>query len=148
MRAGFVDFGVARSVSEKFFETKKKRASVQKNDLLINSTGDGTIGRVAIYNANFPALVDGHITIVRFKNADLSWYVAAYLMSEQGQRQIYRYINGSSGQVEIYPQDIERLWIPGATDQIIKNIADKFRSAIKKYEEFQKELVGALSAFP
>ncbi len=148
VRAGFVDFGVARSVSEKFFETKKKRASVQKNDLLINSTGDGTIGRVAIYNANFPALVDGHITIVRFKNADLSWYVAAYLMSEQGQRQIYRYINGSSGQVEIYPQDIERLWIPGATDQIIKNIADKFRSAIKKYEEFQKELVGALSAFP
>lgn len=147
IRSGYVDFGVARAVSDKFYQRTANRASVQQNDLLINSTGDGTIGRVAVYNASFRSIVDGHITIVRFKDKDLPWYVAAYLMSEQGQRQIYRYINGSSGQVEIYPQDIERLWIPGASPRTIKNVADKFRNAVKKYDEFQHEMANTLSFF-
>ncbi|QDP24300.1 hypothetical protein [Bradyrhizobium cosmicum] len=89
-------------------------------DLLINSTGDGTIGRVAVYDEQFPAVVDGHITIVRLKNPKLAWYIAAYLLSTQGQRQIYRYINGSSGQVEIYPVDIARLWVPFGEQENVK----------------------------
>lgn len=147
VRAGFVDFGVARAVPRAFYESKAEKCGVKKNDLLINSTGDGTIGRCAVYNADFPAVVDGHITILRFKDPNLSWYVAAYLMSKEGQQQIYRYINGSSGQVEIYPQDIERIWIPGATPHAVKNIADKYRSAVKRYEQFQSELTNTLSAF-
>lgn len=146
IRQGFVDFGTARSVDSTFFNLKKA-ASVEKNDLLINSTGDGTIGRVAVYNADHPALVDGHITIVRFKNPYLAWYVAAYLMSIEGKNQIYRYINGSSGQVEIYPQDIERLWIPGASDHLIEDISIRYQNAVKKYEDFQLEILQTRSFF-
>lgn len=147
VRQGYVDFGVARAVSAEFYKKKFDRASVKKNDVLINSTGDGTIGRVAVYNADHPALVDGHITIVRFKNNELAWYVAAYLISQQGQRQIYRYINGSSGQVEIYPQDIERLWIPGATAHSIKSVADRYKKAVGKYEAFQQGMTETMSVF-
>lgn len=146
IRQGYVDFGTARSVDKDFFDSKIS-ASVKKHDLLINSTGDGTIGRAAVYNADHPALVDGHITIVRFKNPHLAWYVAAYLMSPEGQNQIYRYINGSSGQVEIYPQDIERLWIPGSNDQTIEEVSMSYQNAVKKYEEFQLEILQTRSFF-
>jgi type I restriction enzyme M protein len=115
-----------------------------KNDVLINSTGDGTIGRVAVYNQEFPAVVDGHITIVRFKDKDLAWYSAAYLLSEQGQDQIYRYINGSSGQVEIYPQDIARLWIPPRPRDQMKQIGNKLRSACEKHNSFFSDMKAAL----
>lgn len=145
IRWGFVDFGVARSVSSEFFDKKKAKNSVKFADVLINSTGDGTIGRVAVYNRQHPALVDGHVTIVRFRDKDLAWYAAAYLLSEEGQNQIYRYINGSSGQVEIYPQDIARLWIPGADEEVVKSISKSFQSAVLKYEEFQSELSSTLS---
>ncbi|SEJ05400.1 hypothetical protein [Frateuria terrea] len=145
VRWGYVDFGVARAVSKDFFDKHKDKCGVRKHDLLINSTGDGTIGRVAIYNKEFPALVDGHITIVRFKQPHYAWYAAAYLLSEQGQRQIYRYINGSSGQVEIYPQDISRLWIPAKTEPVVKEIAKKFQKAISKYEEFEVEMTSMLA---
>ncbi|QNH22248.1 hypothetical protein HEP73_03180 [Xanthomonas sp. GW] len=145
VRWGFVDFGVARAVSKDFFIKHGSRAGVQKHDLLINSTGDGTIGRVAIYNRDHKAVVDGHITIVRFKEPDYAWYTAAYLLSEQGQRQIYRYINGSSGQVEIYPQDISRLWVPVKSPAKVRSIAEKFRSAVKKYEEFDVEMTSMLA---
>jgi hypothetical protein len=48
VRQGFIDFELARSVKRCFYAKHKVRAGVQNNDLLINSTGDGTIGRVAV----------------------------------------------------------------------------------------------------
>lgn len=145
VRFGYVDYESARSVSPEFYTGKKKKAGVQQNDVLINSTGDGTIGRIAVFNGDFPALADGHITIVRFSDPTTAWYVAAFLLSDAGQKQIYRYINGSSGQVEIYPQDIARLWIRDASDEVMTQIADDFRSACIKHYQFQRELKKALS---
>lgn len=145
VRFGYIDFESARSVSQEFYVGKKRKAGVQKNDVLINSTGDGTIGRVAVFDEEFPAVADGHITIVRFSDATTAWYVAAFLLSDAGQKQIYRYINGSSGQVEIYPQDIARLWIRNVSDEIMTKIASDFRSACIKHCQFQQELKRALS---
>ena len=136
IRNGYIDLSLARSVDQTFFAKVKDRASVQKNDILINSTGDGSIGRVAVYNYDFPAVVDGHITIVRYKDKKLAWYIAAFLLTEIGQNQIYRYINGSSGQVEIYPQDISRIWVKPANPQKIENIYQAFKSACEQHDMF------------
>lgn len=146
VRRGFVDYSLARSVTRDFHK-KKKKSQVLLNDILINSTGDGTIGRVAVFNAKFPAVADGHISIVRFKNADDAWYIAAFLLSELGQRQIYRYINGSSGQVEIYPQDLSRIWIkPPKSPDHKKAVADGLRTAAALHLDFYRKLQAALTA--
>ncbi|KLI63687.1 restriction endonuclease subunit S [Aurantiacibacter marinus] len=147
IRNGFIDFDLARSVSRAFFTKVKDRSSVQKGDLLINSTGDGTIGRVAVYGQSFPAVVDGHVSIIRFKDPTLSWYSASYLMSDEGRDQLYRYINGSSGQVEIYPQDIARIWIPGDDSEIMLSVAEKLRSACDKHDKFYEEITDARAHF-
>lgn len=145
VRAGYIDLETARSVTKQEYLRTKNRAGVQKHDVLINSTGDGTIGRVAVYDHDFPAVVDGHITILRFSDVDLAWYVAAYLMSGDGQKQISRYINGSSGQVEIYPQDIGRIWIKPATNEKIKDVSIRFRLACDSYKQFKQDIKKALS---
>lgn len=139
IRQGFIDFGSARSAPREFYDRRRARAGVVRGDILINSTGDGTIGRVAVYNEDFPALVDGHVTIVRLIDPASAWYIAAYLLSQEGQSQIYRYINGSSGQVEIYPQDIARIWIPLAIPNA-DEIGDRLRRACEKYAEFAADL--------
>lgn len=144
IRNGYIDTSLARSVSRTFYEKVKGKAAVQKNDILINSTGDGTIGRVAVYNYDFPAVVDGHVTIVRYKDAKLAWYIAAFLLTEAGQNQIYRYINGSSGQVEIYPQDISRIWVKPADATKVHNVFTEFRGACDKHDEFFRDLTAAL----
>jgi type I restriction enzyme M protein len=145
IRNGFIDLENARSVSQEFYESKRKKAGVKKNDVLVNSTGDGTIGRVAVFNYDFPAMVDGHVSILRFDDPDYAWFVAAFLLSDDGQKQIYRYINGSSGQVEIYPQDIARIWMKPLNKTKISNVASTFRDACIKHDEFQKELKKSLS---
>lgn len=144
IRNGYIDTSLARSVSREFYDKVKNKAGIQKNDILINSTGDGTIGRVAVYNYGFPAIVDGHITIIRYKNPKLAWYIAAFLMTETGQNQIYRYINGSSGQVEIYPQDIARIWVKPAKQELIDEVYKKYKSACNKHDKFYRDLTAVL----
>lgn len=140
IRSGYVDIDAARAVSDSYFKKNEARSSVVRGDVLINSTGDGTIGRVAVYHYDFPAVVDGHVTIVRFKDVDLAWYAAAYLLTENGQHQLYRYINGSSGQVEIYPQDIARLWIPKRSDGDMKSIGKSLREGCEQFEAFRTQM--------
>lgn len=145
VRSGFVDIDSSRAVEKDFYETRKSRVGIQKNDLLINSTGDGTIGRVAVYHYDFPAVVDGHISILRFKNPITAWYTAAYLLSDPGQHQIYRYINGSSGQVEIYPQDLARLVIPKLPCEQMEQIAKRLQTACSHFAQFRDHLGGAIA---
>lgn len=140
IRSGYVDLDSARSVSEDYYTGSKRRSGIIKNDLLINSTGDGTIGRVAVYHYDFPAVVDGHVSVIRFKKPEFAWYAAAYLLSDLGQHQIYRYINGSSGQVEIYPQDIARLWVPMTDSVKVEEIANSLKTACERFIEFTETL--------
>jgi type I restriction enzyme M protein len=146
IRSGYIDFETARSVSRDFYETNKNRAGIIKNDVLINSTGDGTIGRVAVYDQDFPAIVDGHITILRFNDVNLAWFIAAFLLSDKGQKQIKRYINGSSGQVEIYSQDIGRIWVALPDNKTITTISQRFMNACKAYNKFKFDLKNSLTA--
>lgn len=61
-----IDFSLARrhDISKK---SVKQERFIQKGDVLINSTGQGTLGRVAQVreNPSEPTTVDSHITIVR-----------------------------------------------------------------------------------
>lgn len=146
VRWGFVDLGLARSISRSTYQRTSKRAAVQRGDVLINSTGDGTIGRVAVFEHDFPAVVDGHVAIVRYKDLNLAWYVAAFLLSDTGQRQIYRYINGSSGQVEIYPQDLARIWVRPPRPGQVETVRLSFSRACASYDSFVRDLNRSLAS--
>ena len=65
-------------------------------------------------------------------------------MLEDGQKQIYRYINGSSGQVEIYPQDIARIWIKPASDEKVEQVYQKYQKACRTHDKFYRDLLKAL----
>lgn len=96
------------------------RARAQKHDVVMNSTGVGTIGRVNCILHAERSVVDNHVTIIRpDPNVCDPVYLAVYLNSPLGRHQTYKWTSGSSGQVEIYPREIERLMIhlPARPDQ-------------------------------
>jgi type I restriction enzyme M protein len=84
------------------------KISIRKGDVLLNGTGEGTIGRAAAYLHEVPALPDNHVTVLRSNEVD-PIYLAAFLNSPLGRWQIQRHIRGSSGQIELYPRDIDNL---------------------------------------
>lgn len=86
---------------------------ISTGDVLVNGTGVGTIGRAAAYLHEYQAVPDNHVTILRpDKNLD-PVYLSIFLNSIAGQFQVEQRLRGSSGQVELYPDDIAefRVWV-------------------------------------
>lgn len=99
--------------SLKFFNSPANaKARVQKGDVLLNSTGRGTLGRAARYQLNAAAICDNHVAILRpnSKVCDPT-YLALFLNSPAGLSQSEQFQTGSSGQLEIYPEHIQQFQV-------------------------------------
>lgn len=108
-------------VTEAFARTNK-RGQVLPGDILVTSTGVGTLGRAAYYDEEGPAFADGHITVIR-KLADYEPLVLSiFLQSVFGQAMIERRQRGSSGQIEIYPFDFASMPLPTLPFQTAQSI--------------------------
>jgi type I restriction enzyme S subunit len=70
------------------------------NDVLVNSTGFGTLGRVARWSHEIPCTVDSHITIVRFDEARIDPVCAGFAMLT-AQKELESLGEGSTGQTEL-----------------------------------------------
>ncbi|WP_296720951.1 restriction endonuclease subunit S [Erythrobacter sp.] len=97
-------------------------------DVLVNGTGVGTIGRAAVYLHDEPALPDNHVTVLRTDKID-PVFLSVFLNSPLGQRQIERYIKGSSGQIELYPHDIAQIVVWDAPDDVQQSVRNSVLSA-------------------
>jgi len=104
---------------------------IEMGDVLVNGTGEGTIGRSAPYLHGQRALPDNHVTVLRTGSVD-PVYLAVFLNSPLGQWQIERHIKGSSGQVELYPSDIARIMIWDAPDAVQQSVRAAILSAFDK----------------
>lgn len=96
---------------------------ISQGDVLMNGTGVGTIGRVAAYLHECQAVPDNHVTILRPKDELDPVYLSVFLNSIAGQLQVEQRLRGSSGQIELYPNDIAefRVWLaPKALQQSIR----------------------------
>ena len=109
---------------------------VKYGDVLINSTGLGTAGRVAqVLEVVTPTTIDGHMILLRpTKEVDQLYY--GYALKAQ-QRQIESLAEGSTGQTEVnrkrlqdeiiisYPRDLNQQQKIG---EFLKSIDDKIKN--------------------
>ena len=97
----------------KFTDTTQKIKNekyVEYGDILINSTGTGTLGRVAIYKHHLDSVsADGHVTILHTKGNVNSVYLGYYLHSIEPL--IENLGRGSTNQMELSPTDLKRIKI-------------------------------------
>ena len=95
-------------------ETRQQaaRACLQEGDVLITSTGEGTIGRVDVYPYEDPAVADGHVSICRLRPEVNRQYIVEFLRSEYGQLQMLRHVSGSTGQTELLIDYVRNIQIP------------------------------------
>ncbi len=106
---------------------------IQSDDVLINGTGVGTIGRCAPYLYESEALPDNHVTILRTNALD-PVYLSIYLNSIIGKLQVEKHFKGSSGQIELYPNEISQFLVWDAPKPIQQEIRSKVELSHKKRE--------------
>ena len=117
----------------------KDPLTIQTNDVLINGTGVGTIGRCAPYLYEQQALPDNHVTILRTDILD-PVYLSIYLNSIVGKLQVEKHFKGSSGQIELYPNEIDRFLVWNAPESIQQEIRSKVENSHHKREQSKQLL--------
>jgi type I restriction enzyme M protein len=113
--------------------------TIQTDDVLINGTGVGTIGRCAPYLYEPEALPDNHVTILRTESLD-PVYVSIYLNSVIGKLLVEKHFKGSSGQIELYPNELAQFQIWEAPDSIQQKIRNKVEASHQKREQSKQLL--------
>ncbi|MCJ7792352.1 MAG: restriction endonuclease subunit S, partial [Dehalococcoidia bacterium] len=84
---------------------------IKKGDIVLNSTGDITIGRAYYFKRDWPNLfVDSHVTILRLNRSILLPEFCIYLFpTEEYQAKIYGLVTGATGQLELNKTNIQKL---------------------------------------
>ncbi|GAA4231285.1 type I restriction enzyme S subunit [Streptosporangium album] len=86
----------------------------QLGDVLLNSTGTGTIGRSCIFNDSGDFMVDGHVTVLRVEpsSTDPRW-INSLLRSQWGQKYLESHCyTGSTNQVELSRKELDCTSVP------------------------------------
>lgn len=114
----------ALSLAEARLHNESKKAVpvdkiVQPMDILVNSTGTGTLGRVAQVTNNIRATVDSHVTIVRpatevdplFLGYAVKWrkpYIEALAEGSTGQTELSRFRLGDEITIPFPPLAVQK----------------------------------------
>lgn len=105
------DHTIDVSLARRHLQKKINEKYISKGDLLINSTGTGTLGRVAQvwFDAN-NMTVDSHITIVRPKAPILQSYIGFWGLSHESEIEAQH--TGSTGQTELPRDRVKAMELP------------------------------------
>ena len=137
----FIDYENTLRVSEEFYESKPQ-AHIQKNDVLVTSTGYVSAGKIDIFNIGEPALADPQLLILRLNEEYDINFITYYLRSPFGQVQFDRWFSGSSGQIHLYPEDIGKFMIPSKESISLKKqkeVANKITEEYKKAWNYEQQ---------
>jgi len=136
-----IKFEEAPRASEEFLAKLPRELYLKPGDILINSTGTGSVGRVGYFEGyHTPCTVDGHITIFRTnQNLAIPKYVFYYLSSPYGQSALLSKASGSTHQVELYVNEILDLALPLPSLEEQQRIVEFFSMIDQANELYRKE---------
>ena len=136
-----IDVGLALFLDESILGRYPDDEYMQDGDVVINSTGTGTLGRVGIYHTTdnhrgLPIVPDSHVTVIRAAHSIQSIYVYAFMKTNQSK--LEKEGEGSTNQKELKPFTLKEILIPippySEQERIVATITAAFStiSAVEK----------------
>ena len=98
--------------TDEVFYSSKKSGQIEYWDILLTSTWVWTLWRISINLSSEKYFIDWHITVLRKLKYINSSYLYSYLNSNIWIAQINKLYNWTSGQIEIYPDNISEILVP------------------------------------
>jgi len=128
-----IDLGESRSHTP----ATKNEKWLEYGDIVINSTGQGTLGRVAqVFFSADNITVDSHVTIVRPKKRNLNSYLGLWTISKEDE--IESMASGSTGQTELSRERVKALTLfepDNSALDTFANIIEPMTGMIQKKQE-------------
>ena len=131
------DFSKRYYVSDSFISDER---NLQKGDILINSTGVGTAGRVTLFDLDGDFVVDSHITIVRLNQEKVLPKYVLYALANIGFKNIEAMATGQSGQIELALPTVNSIRIPLPDIKTQKDIVSEIEEIEKEMNILEREI--------
>lgn len=129
-----------------------KKMTLEDGDILLSSTGDGTLGKCCVYRnkdengKTRPGVPEGHVTVLRVDQSKVCpEYLCDYLRKGFGHEQIYRLFTGSTGMVEIAPEEVNEVLVPPLPSTVEQEkISERLRNSEKHAADIAAESAAVL----
>ncbi|MCZ6805075.1 MAG: N-6 DNA methylase [Proteobacteria bacterium] len=148
---------IEKSIYDEFIEKSKESGEninlIRKGDVLLSSTGDGTLGKSCVFDLEIPAIADGHVTIIRIDHNEIDpYYLRDYLRLGFGSIQVNRLFTGSTGMIELTPDHVDSIIVNMRSNikeqkklsKKLRKIEDKYMETLKQAEEIHEEALTVL----
>ena len=154
MKLGEIDISLAKFLDMNIFEKYPTEEYMLDGDIIINSTGNGTLGRIGMFHDtdrinDFIIVPDSHVTIIRtcrHLKKDYLFYTLKYY-----QPYLEKLGEGSTNQTELRPATVAELFIPVPPIEEQERISEKLLEVLPMidiYGEKEKLLQAYNADFP
>ncbi len=154
VKSGGIDMSLAKYLSDSVFEKYPPDEYIRDNDIIINSTGNGTLGRIGIFHdsdriGEGEIVPDSHVTIVRTMSKQIVLYI--YYVLKYLQPSFEKQGEGSTNQTELKPAVVANQLFPLPPVNEQYRIVEKIKGIkpfIDKYEINNIKLHTLNNGFP
>ena len=138
-----IDIGLAFYLDESTLNKYPEDEYMQDGDIVINSTGTGTLGRVGFYRAtdNYNSLSivpDSHVTVIRSSREIHAFYLFAFMKANQSE--LEKKGEGSTNQKELKPLTLKELYVPVPPYEEQLRIAVSINNTFSLISKLEKSL--------
>ena len=152
VKLGGIDISLAKFLDMKTFDKYPVEEYMTDGDIIINSTGNGTLGRIGIFRDSdrindFVIVPDSHVTIIRAGNQMIKDYL--FFALKYHQPYLEKLGEGSTNQTELRPSTVAELFIPvppiGEQERIVAKLlevlpmADVYGIKEKALQDYNKD---------
>ena len=143
LKSGRISLDNAKFLDESTLPKWGDEYKLKDHDILVNSTGTGTVGRVGMFSkeilGDYPFIVpDSHISVVRLSSKMNSYYIYEVMNSMIIQQYIEDNLAGSTNQKELYIGILQKSLIPLPSLAEQQRIVEKIEELIPYIEHYGK----------
>ena len=138
-----IDIGLALYLDERTLGKYPTDEFMQDGDVVVNSTGTGTLGRVGFYRTSdnhigLPIVPDSHVTVIRGVSSMQAFYLYAFMKANQ--RELEKKGEGSTNQKELKPITLKETLVPLPPYSEQERIAATITAAFSTISAIEKSL--------
>ena len=142
VKLGGIDVSLAKFLDMKTFDKYPVEEYMADGDIIINSTGNGTLGRIGIFRDSdrindFVIVPDSHVTIIRIGNQMIKDYL--FFALKYHQPYLEKVGEGSTNQTELRPSTVAELLIPIPPIKEQEKIVKKLLEVIPMVDMYGKK---------
>lgn len=141
LKNNFVAISQEEFVAEDFYESSIK-SQIKNGDILVASTGKGSLGKIDYYEDDHQLVADSHISIIRIDKKKYNpLFLTYFFRSIIGYFQIERDFTGATNQIELGWKEISDFKIPDIDKKHQDLIVNAIKKKINEQEKFSESIM-------